>query len=247
MTAAEATETQAASTGSGSTKPRVTAEKVFDRTKQIRNHVPHPDFPDGKKICIVRFPTDKEWCLRAHRTVNVRKSSADGGVRADSTGLVGANKELFDTIRIHEGNSADVEFDEAEASRIIERLERCVVQEVTKKGVEYTITMKPFDGSLVTHVLKIPTQKLLMDYGKAAVDIVGRKQAVETRVALEPSADLWKKLQVSSAGYLLETLDVMENISKPIPDPIPVIHMDAAINALLTALREDFDDTDPED
>jgi len=233
MTAIQ-TETQAASSGAGSTKPSVTdsSVRVFDRTKKIRNHVPHPDFPDGKKTCLVRFPTDKEWCARAHRTVNVRKSNADGGVRADSPGLVDANKELFDLIRL-EGE----EFDEAEASRVIERLERCVVQDCSKKGVEYTITMKPFDGSIVTHVLRIPTQKLLMDYGKAAVDIVGRKQAVETRVALEPSADLWSKIQVNFEGYTAETTFT----------DVPIIHKDSAINALLTSLREDFDDTDPED
>lgn len=226
--ASAASETQAAQRNAG-TEPRV--ERVFDRTNQFRRSVPHPDFENGKKTCIVRFPTDKEWCQRAHRSVSVRKSSNDGAVRSDMPDLVAANKELFDKIKV-EGP----DFDEAEASRIVEYLERCVVQETTKQGVEYTIKMKACDGSIVTHVLRIPTQKMLMDYGKQAVDIVGRKQTVETRVALEPSADLWKKIVVSFGGY-----------ADTFQESIPVIHMDAAINELLTKLREDFDDSDPED
>lgn len=227
-------ETQAADTSSA-TKPRVIASKnVFDRAKKFSGFVPHPDFPDGRKPYTVRFPTDKEWCQRAHKSVSVRKSTLDG-TRTEQPGLMAADKDLLDQILV--GNDETVTFDEAEASRIISKLERMELVETTRNGVQYTIQFKAMGLYTVTHTLKIPTQKQVMDLGRAAVDIVGRKQAVETRVALEPSGALWRKIVIGNGwdGYSDAQIDT-----------VPVIHMDFALNELLGRINQDFEDTDPE-
>lgn len=215
-------------------KPSVNSTaKLFDRSKITNGFVPHPDFPDGKKRCSVRYPSDKEWCQRAHQSVTVRKTVADG-TRSDIPGIHRLNKELFDSIREDKNGP---EFDEAEASMIIGKLEKCVVQEVKRQGVQYEITMKAFDGSIVIHTLRIPTQKQLMDFGRSAIDVVGRKQAVETRVALEPAKDLWNKVVVSHDGYFGKRED----------EGIPIPHMQIAVDELWSAINSDFEDTDPED
>lgn len=217
-------------------------KKYFDSTKQISPSVPHPDFPDGRKSCIIRFPTDKEWCKRQHQLVSVSKTVGGDGTRIDRPGDEDANLELFKAIRIDQDGP---EFDEAEASLVITRIERCIVQDSVRKGAQYTVTMKTYFGApiIVTHTLKIPTQKQLMDFGKAAVDIIGRKQAVETRVALEPSADLWRGLVISATGYKTDQPDGLPALTTD----IPILHKDAAINKVLAAMREDFLDDDPED
>lgn len=229
------TETQAVAAEQATTfKPR-----VFDRNKIYSIPVPHPDAPDGKKYCDVRYPSDKEWCQRAHRTVSVRKNIGGDGIRTAIPGIEAVNKELFDAIRKDQDGEP---FDEYEATRVIDRLERCIVQDVVKTGVQYEIKMKAFDGSIVTHTLRIPTQRQLMDFGRAAIDIVGRKQAVETRVALEPSAALWKQVVQVYTGYS-EPFQENDLVRKA----VPVTHMDAAINELLARVNSDFEDTDPED
>lgn len=216
------------------TTSTVSVVKLFDRSKITNGFVPHPDFLDGRKRCSVRYPTDKEWCQRAHQSVTVRKTVADG-TRSDIPGIHRLNKELFDAIR-EDKNGA--EFDEAEASMIIGKLEKCVVQEVKRQGVQYEITMKAFDGSIVTHTLRIPTQKQLMDFGRSAIDVIGRKQAVETRVALEPAKDLWAKVMVKCEGY--------KDSTGP-NDTVPIPHMQIAVDELWSAINSDFEDTDPED
>ena len=231
-----AIETQAASTDAP--KPSV---KLFDRSKHISPSVPHPDFPNGRKECVVRFPTDKEWCQRAHRIVQVRKNVGDG-VKTENSGMEDANLELFNAIRIDKDGP---EFDGAEAMMVLGRIERTEIVDTTRQGVNYAIRIKTFFGSpvIVTHTLKIPTQKQLMDFTRAAIDIVGRKQTMETRFALEPAGDLWKKVHVSHDGYS----PVAVTAADPEFCDVPVIHKDVAINELMSRVNSDFEDSDPED
>lgn len=236
-TATPATESQS---GSG---PR-----LFDRTRIYEFRIPHPDFPDGK-LARVRFPTDAEWCKRARQLVTVQRSIGRDSTKSDIPRLQEVNLDLYASIvqADESGNPSDV-LDEAEISKVIEQLERCRVISVEKSGGAYEIKLKVARGREVLHVLKIPSQKQIMDFGKSAVDIRSRRLVSETKVALEPSGELWRKLLVKCEGYA--GLD-LEHLSSSTSDyPVPIIHMDGALTELLmqvSAELEGEDDFDPEE
>ena len=80
----------------------------------------------------------------------------------------------------------------------------------------------------------MPSQKQLMDYGRAAVQTTQRKNTSEMRVTLEPGADLFDALHIESTGYSPSS-------------SIPVIHKDSAVSAVVSFINTMLnDDVDPE-
>jgi hypothetical protein len=89
-------------------------------------------------------------------------------------------------------------------------------------------------GGRVVHVLKIPTQKDILEYGRASVRAVDSRRQQEIRLALEPSADLWAKVRAGVEGYAN-------------PEGVPIVHKDVAIVELLAQVEAAQEEDDPED
>ncbi len=197
-----------------------------DRAKGFGVAIPHPDFED-KKRCSLAWPTDEQWAARARQQLTIRRSLGRDATKTDVRGSEEADSQLFDAIRIDKDGP---EFDDAEKSRAIGQLEMARVIEVERSKGNYRIALK-VPGAVVIHELKVPTQRQVMDFGRAAVHTTGRRNSVETRVDLQPSAQLWDKLKVSVEGYASE---------------VPIIHKDVTLTEVLMQIQMETEDDDPE-
>lgn len=218
---------------------------LFDPSRNIEISVTDPESATGLKSCLVRFPTDIEWCDRSRHMVAIRRNLGRDAVKTDVPKSEQINAELFHRIRLDvQDNKLDLPagppFDEAEAAKVIERLERATITNVEKVGAHYIIEMKVLSGSAtkkVVHTLKVPTQRQIMDFGKSAVSVVGRRTSSETRVMLEPSGELWDKISITTVGYI-ETRTGL--------GVVPIIHKDASLTELLMQVQQETEGDDPE-
>jgi hypothetical protein len=232
--------------------------KLFDRRRQqFEIKTPHPDYPSGK-LCQVRFPTDDEWCRRQEALTTVYKRLGRDRTTTETPDVREANAALFDLIVV----SQDAEHDEAEKHAIVSRLERCEVVGTSNKAGAVQVIMKVLGGVTVTHELRIPTQKQMMDYGRNSVSVVGRRFGSEMKVNYEPTLKLWNELVRSVSGYR-HAVDiprgdndlprengaggVVQLSSKTDMTAVPITHMDVALTEVLAVVQQmTEDDFDPE-
>lgn len=213
------------------TKPSV----LFDRNKKFELNVPSADHESGRKTCIVRFPTDIEFCDRQRKLINVLKRTGDVSKNEQLNVETSAN-DLFDKILVSKPEGT--EFESADALLIMSKLEKADLVEVTRvDGRTFAIELVVFGNKHVTHVLRIPSQKVIMEWGRATLVIRNRKQTTETIIALEPAAAVYGKCFISHEGYAGEDKSAL---------PVPIVHIAAAVNALINSVNEDSDSPDPE-
>ncbi len=198
---------------------------MFDQTKEFVVKI----LSGSEKLCTVRFPSDEEWCARTRAQRAIRRILGRGKSQYEVTNAEEADAELFAKIRQDKDGA---EFDAAEAAKVIERLERCQVVDVERQGDRFRIEMK-VPGAHVVHVLKIPTQKDVLDYGRASVRAIDGRRQQEIRLALEPSAELWAKVKAGVEGYAN-------------PDAVPIVHKDVAVVELLAQVEAAQEEDDPE-
>lgn len=199
---------------------------MFDQAKEFLVKI----LSGGEKVCTVRFPSDEEWCERTRKQRAVRRILGRGKTQYEVTNAEEADAELFAKIRKDQDGA---EFDTAEAAKVIERLERCQVLDASRDGDRFRIEMK-VPGACVVHVLKIPTQQAVLDYGRASVRAIDMRRQQEIRLALEPSAELWGKVRVAVDGYAN-------------PDAVPIVHKDVAVVELLSQVEAAQEEDDPEE
>ncbi len=204
----------------------VDPDRQFKSDRPFTVRVPHPDFPD-KKQCKLGWPTDEQWAARARHQITIRRSLGRDATKTDVRGSEEADAQLFDNIRQDKDGP---EFDDAEKSRAISQIESARVIEVERSSGNYKIAVK-VPGAVVIHELKVPTQRQVMDFGRAAVHTTGRRNSVETRVDLQPSAALWDKLRVDVQGYASD---------------VPIIHKDVTLTEVLMQIQLESEDDDPE-
>lgn len=198
---------------------------MFDSAKPIQIRIKS----GGEKVCTVRFPTDEEWSARSRALRIVRHSLGRGQTKTETLNAERIDAELFQKIRTDSGPV----FDEAEAAKVISLIERANVIECESDGSVYTITMDVPRGP-VTHRLKIPLQKMVMEYGNSAMSITEGRRQQQIRVKLEPAADLYDKIADGVTGYV---------------GAVPIIHKSAVISELLYQLDNEMaeeEDSDPE-
>ena len=199
-----------------------TNQPVFDPAKPFVV----PILSGGEKKCEVRFPTDDEWCAWARSQRTVRRFLGRGKSQSEDLDLPKINADLFAKIRTDKDGP---EFDEAEAGMVVGRIERCTVLNVEREGINYRIEMK-VPGARVTHVLRMPTAKEMLDHERASTSVVAARRSIETRAFLEPSGALYDKLHVSHNGYA---------------GAVPIVHKSAAVSEVIAQLAVEADD-DPE-
>ena len=206
---------------------------MFDRSKEFVVKI----LSGGEKQCVVRFPTDEEWCERTRGQRAIRRQLGRGRAEYDTSNTEAADAALFLKIRVDEDGP---EFDEAEGSYVVGRLERCQVLDVERIGDRFRIAMQVAGGE-VAHVLKIPAKRAAIEYGRASVRAIESRRSQEIRLALEPSAELWAKVYVDAEGYHPAS-------GEEIAAAVPIVHKDVAVVELLAAVEaaQDEDDPDPE-
>ncbi len=208
---------------------------VFDRNRKYEFTIPHPD---GPKSCVVRFPTDEEWCQRTRQQTIINRKLGRDTNQTDLKGEVETARDLFESIR-EDASEAQIAsnkaigFDEYEALLIINRLSRCEVTSVDQRPNAYAITMTVVGGAVVHH-LRVPSQEQAFKFGRGSVHTYGKRNSSETKVALEPSGELWNKLVIRVENYLTgEKFD---------PGVVPIIHKDVAVNELLAQINNAIDE-----
>lgn len=181
------------------------------------------------KVCRVRFPTDEEWCNRARKQRTIRRSIGRGQTITETPDAQKATCELFEKIRI---DADGQEFDSVDSCRVIEKLERCDVLSVDRCGDTYQVKLS-VPGGEVSHVVRLPLQKDVLDYGRSSVRRQdGRRESIST-VSLEPGRAFYDRIFVSAEGYEGEA-----------PASIPIIHKDTVLVEVITAMDSEESEDD---
>lgn len=199
---------------------------VFDRNIKYQVAVQHPDYPNDK-IFRMNFPTDEQWCQRMRRQSRILRIVTGGAWQSEPKGHIEASEDLLRKI-IDEDCPP---YDSEDADFIITRLESCTPLSVEKEGGQYRIKMElpwsaPGEQLIVEHVLRVPTQKQLVQLDKASSTSVQRSRFIETRQFLEPFGDLWSKLLVSVSGYAE-------------PPDVPIVQKHIALTELITTMKDE--------
>ncbi|MGC4052936.1 MAG: hypothetical protein QM757_26715 [Paludibaculum sp.] len=194
-------------------------------------------FTISGRPCVVRWPTDAEWCERSRRCKIVQTVLSGGRTKSDAPDLEKVGAELFAKIQQEDGA---VGIDEVEAQFVIDRFEWCEVVASEKIGDRFQVSLRVFgpqadadERPLTTHVLSSLTLRELRACSKASVNRVDTRKESITRVALEPVGALYDKRVVEVVGYA-------PNVR------VPIIHKDAVITEILRLLHETMIDFDPE-
>lgn len=180
--------------------------------------------PEGVKTIGVRFPTDEEWIERQRRRKVLIKQLGRGVSETVVSGGEDVDAALLAKIR--QGEGADV--DPFEASRVIDQLGQCDVDDVLQEGDAFRVTLRVVGGT-VEHALRMPSAKDVFDYRRAfarVLDLPYNRQ--ELTVNLAAGGALYKKLASSTDGYAGEP---------------PIIHQAVAVRATIDALEASFQET----
>ena len=194
---------------------------VFDAARPITLKL---RTPEGVKTIGVRFPTDDEWIERQRRRKVLIKQLGRGVSETVVSGGEDADAALLAKIR--QGEGPDV--DPFEASRVIDQLGQCDVDDVVQEGDAFRVTLRVIGGT-VEHVLRMPSAKDVFDYRRAfarVLDLPYNRQ--ELTVNLAAGGALYKKLVTSTDGYTGEP---------------PIIHQAVAVRATIDALEASFQET----
>ena len=192
---------------------------MFDSSKQFVVKI----LSGGEKQCTVRYPSDTEWGERAQKQKLVRRLLGRSKSQYEALNGETVDAELLARIRLDEDGAP---FDEAEAAKVIARLERVTVAAVERTGNKYRIELA-VPGGRTVHVLRIPSQKDVLEYSRASIHVTDGRRQQEIRVSLEPAGRLYDKLVESTEGYA---------------GAVPVIHKSAAISELLAEIDSEGED-----
>jgi hypothetical protein len=206
----------------------INQKKLFDANRDYVVKIQHPDFPDGKK-CTLRFPTDEEWAERTRNEVRIQYHTGQAS-REDNTNGDECNGWLFDKIR---QDTDGPEFDEAEKTAAIRRIENVKFISIENTGSRYRVTLMAA-GAEVVHLLNGLTEKQKREFGRAAVHRHQKRHFTEVRIQMEPSAELWAKLAPATEGYAEGSR-------------IPITHKDIAATEVLREQHAELEESgDPE-
>jgi hypothetical protein len=197
--------------------------RLFKRSRTYDFSIPTAD---GRKVVVVRFPTDEEWCLRARRLTAVRRSLGRDVTQMEFKDEYPLSKELVQ--KILEGDSRGIDIDEWTAHRIVSELIQCEIAPENKEVSNvYHIDMRVFGEIAVTHRLRTPTQRQILEYQRATLNSIGRRNAMEYKTPLEPSGELWDKLSDGVEGY--------DNLGS-----VSILHKDVAVKEVIEQINAEI-------
>jgi len=193
---------------------------IFDASRNIALNL---RTPDGVKTVRVRFPSDEEWIERQRRRKVVVKQLGRGASETTVVNREDADAALLAKIRAEQDGP---EVDAFEASKLVEELATCDVDDVIPEGGGFRVTMRVLGGT-TTHLMKMPSAKDTFEYRRGfvrAVDLPFGRQEITVNIA--PVAALYKKLVTSTEGYAGDT--------------VPIIHQAVAVRAAIDAIDISF-------
>lgn len=183
----------------------------------------------GEKIAKVRFPTDQEWIDNTSRKRSIRRKGGRGGLAWEDLGdHRKLDLDLLGAIAIEGADN----FDEYEAEAAIVRLARADVVDVERDGDNFHVQMEVYGKSLVTHTLRMPSERQKAEHEKSTADIKRTPKGEVLEFSLQGSVELWAVLHLDTDGYAEGS-------------QIPVIHKSNAIGAVIQHLKE-LETLDPE-
>ena len=196
---------------------------LFDQSKPQEVRI----LSGGEKVALLRFPTDQELCDRQKRIKSTRKQLGRNKTEFEPPVTEMVDSELFEKLRLEPENER-ASVDPAEAAKFLSKLLKAQVTEVERNGDQFEVKLRINQAITVLHVLKMPTQKDVLEYGRHAVRLIDMRRTQEFRSSLEPGGALWDKLIVRTEGYA--------------NGHVPITHKDAAIVDIVTTIDADDDD-----
>ena len=202
---------------------------MFDAKAEIGLTLPSPDGP--KKI-VVHYPSDEQFIDWRRKKKVVQKDLGRRSFQIESSKPEPGDLALLNAIRVDKEDGPAI--DEAEAYYIMGQLSECEVStRPEREGSSYTIQMKIMRKLNVSHTLRIPSVKDMMDYERMRSSVVfGQYGHQEIKINFRASADLYDKLKVATGGY---------------KGDVPVPHKAEAINVLLQEIRAEQEEEQGDD
>lgn len=172
----------------------------------------------GKTDIIVRWPSDEEWA-KHHKGTHLRQRSLGRGVGLNAIETAQADAKLYETIKL---NGAPP-LTPGEASYIIQAISRCVVTNVDLGATDAEVELNTLAGD-AKHTLRIPFMDEIQAFQRTTQHMSLPNNVMEARANLEAGAELWDKCGGRHTGY---------------EGPVPIIHKDAAIRAVIQAVENE--------
>lgn len=174
----------------------------------------------GEKIVRMAWPSDQQWIDRSKRRPIIQKNIGRGQtVIEDNPGHRAVDAELLNILR---RNGDD--FDEAEASLVLQHASYCEVVDVSVDNYAVTVELETISGTS-KHVLRKPTAKQGQDYSAGAARVTdlpyGRQKIT---LNMQPAGSLYDEIIQDKTGYA---------------GAVPVIHKQAVIGAVMQASKPD--------
>jgi len=172
----------------------------------------------GKADITVRWPTDEEWSAQRKRRKIFQRQLGRGAYEPEIDTAEGDAK-LYEVIKL---NGAPA-LDSAEATRIIDAIQRCEVMGVELRADDAEVDIDTMAGG-VKHFLNIPTMAQVRALQKTSRLITLQYNRQQIITNLEAAASLWDKCGGKVEGYA---------------GAVPNIHKDAAIRAVISAIEQE--------
>jgi len=195
---------------------------AFDVSRIFETSLPSPD---GLKAITVRYPTDDEWEGRARRRKVIIRHLGRGQTKSETPNGEEADLALYELIR-QEGSA---ELDAFEASKLIEKLGRADQLDVQKEGNEYTVELLVLGGN-TTHRIKNA-------HGTAE----GRFRAQLPDVSFRCRTHATDEPELAGGRG---SLRFSFRLERGYEGDVPIPHKVAVVDAVMTAVDMEFEETD---
>ena len=190
---------------------------MFDTKREIDVKLQSPDAA-GKSVAI-RFPTDEEWMERQRRRKVVIKQLGRGMSETVPPESADEDAQLVQRLLVEQGP----DIDGYEATRILDQLSDCDVDDVQAEGGAYRVTTR-VPGAITAHLLRMPTAKQILQYRRGfvrVIDLPYNRQSMTINMAA--AGDLYKDLLQKAEGYA--------------GDAVPIVHQVVAVKAVIDAVE----------
>ena len=173
----------------------------------------------GTANIVVRWPTDEEWIAHNKRK-RIVQTNIGRGVHTSVQDTGEADLKLYESIKLDGAPPLNTD----EATYIIELIARCEVTSLEVGAEEAAVQLTLVKGAEAKHAMRIPTIGEMRRLQRLATVMVLPYSRFQIRPNLEAAAALWDQCGGRAEGYA---------------GPVPNIHKDAAIRAVIQALENE--------
>ena len=172
----------------------------------------------GKTDIPVRWPTDEEWGAHRKRR-KILQRQLGRGMTETEIDTAEADAKLYQAIALNGAPPLSV----GEASRIVDTLATCEVLGVDLHAEDAEVQLTTMMGE-VKHTVRIPTMDEVRTLQRSTRLISLQYNRSEISTNLDSAATLWDRCGGRAEGYA---------------GPVPSIHKDVAIRAVIAAVEQE--------